>query len=41
LHIKNKIFAEKLAVIRNQQSTLIEEIEADLVRIEDIIKTEE
>ncbi|MES2961985.1 MAG: hypothetical protein V4694_06335 [Pseudomonadota bacterium] len=41
LHTKNKIFAEKLAAIRNQQSTLIEEIEADLVRIEDIIKTEE
>ncbi len=41
LHIKNKIFAEKLAAIRNQQSTLIEEIEADLVMIESIIKTEE
>lgn len=41
LHIKNKIFAEKLAVIRNQQSILIEEIETDLIRIESIIKTEE
>jgi len=41
LHIKNKIFAEKLAAIRNQQSILIEEIETDLIRIESIIKTEE
>jgi CII-binding regulator of phage lambda lysogenization HflD len=37
LSTKNKIFSEKIAEIRTKQSTLIEDIESDLLRIEEVI----
>jgi len=41
LNVKNKVFAEKLAAIRSQQMNLIEEIENDLAKIANAIKSEE
>lgn len=41
LNTKNKIFAEKLAIIRQKQLQFIEAIESDLVKISAAIKTEE
>ena len=38
LHEKNKIFAQKIAGIRTEQSCLIEAIEADVAGLEEIIK---
>jgi hypothetical protein len=40
-NIKNKIFAEKLAAIRDQQMSLIAAVESDLAKIAQAIKDEE
>jgi hypothetical protein len=41
LNVRNKIFAEKLKSIRAAQLGLIEEVENDLAKISDAIKSEE
>ncbi len=40
-NVKNKIFAEKLAAIRDQQMSLIAAVESDLAKIAQAIKDEE